>query len=64
MSVNLRKGQKIELTKNNPQLKNVIVGLGWQVDSERANAKEKLYFRYLIISDSEIFSDCRFATRQ
>ena len=34
MSVNLRKGQKIELTKNNPQLKNVIVGLGWQVDSE------------------------------
>ena len=29
MSVNLQKGQKIDLTKNNPSLKKIIVGLGW-----------------------------------
>ena len=34
MSVNLRKGQKVDLTKNNPSLKNIIVGLGWQADKE------------------------------
>ena len=34
MSVNLCKGQKIDLTKNNPRLKEIVVGLGWQVDSE------------------------------
>lgn len=34
MSVNLCKGQKLDLTKTNPKLKNIIVGLGWQVDSE------------------------------
>jgi stress response protein SCP2 len=29
MSVNLRKGQKIDLTKDNAGLKNLMVGLGW-----------------------------------
>ena len=29
MPVNLQKGQKIDLTKNNPSLKKIIVGLGW-----------------------------------
>lgn len=29
MSVSLQKGQKIDLTKNNPSLKKIIVGLGW-----------------------------------
>ena len=29
MAVNLQKGQKISLTKENPGLKNVMVGLGW-----------------------------------
>ena len=32
MSVSLLKGQKIDLTKNNPRLRNIIVGLGWQVN--------------------------------
>ena len=27
--VNLQKGQKIDLTKSNPGLKNILVGLGW-----------------------------------
>ncbi len=34
MSVSLRKGQKIDLTKNNSSLKKIIVGLGWDVAKE------------------------------
>ena len=33
MAVNLHKGQKIDLTKQNPRLKKIIVGLGWKVGS-------------------------------
>lgn len=33
--INLSKGQKIDLTKTNPGLKNVLVGLGW--DTNRYN---------------------------
>jgi tellurium resistance protein TerD len=32
MAINLIKGQKIDLTKSNPNLKKVIVGLGWDVN--------------------------------
>ena len=33
MPVNLSKGQKISLTKSNPGLKKVVVGLGWDVNA-------------------------------
>lgn len=33
MPVSLQKGQKVSLTKGNPSLKKVIVGLGWDVNS-------------------------------
>ena len=33
MPVNLEKGQKVSLTKDNPGLKNVVVGLGWDVNA-------------------------------
>lgn len=33
MPVNLQKGQKVSLTKGNPGLKNVIVGIGWDVNA-------------------------------
>ena len=29
MSVNLQKGQKVDLTKGNTGLKTILVGLGW-----------------------------------
>lgn len=32
MPINLSKGQKVDLTKGNPGLKNVMVGLGWDVN--------------------------------
>lgn len=33
MPVSLKKGQKVSLTKGNPGLKNVVVGLGWDINS-------------------------------
>ena len=33
MPINLSKGQKVDLTKGNPGLKNIMVGLGWDVNS-------------------------------
>uniref|UniRef100_I5AXH5 Putative stress response protein, TerZ-and CABP1 n=1 Tax=Eubacterium cellulosolvens (strain ATCC 43171 / JCM 9499 / 6) TaxID=633697 RepID=I5AXH5_EUBC6 len=33
MGVNLTKGQKVSLTKSNPGLKKLVVGLGWDVNS-------------------------------
>ena len=33
MPVNLSKGQKVSLTKGNPGLKNILAGLGWDVNA-------------------------------
>ncbi len=33
MPINLSKGQKVELTKGNPSLKHIMVGLGWDVNA-------------------------------
>ena len=33
MPVSLKKGQKVSLTKDNPGLKNVVVGLGWDINA-------------------------------
>ena len=33
MPINLTKGQKVDLTKGNPKLKNIMVGLGWDVNA-------------------------------
>ncbi len=33
MPINLSKGQKVDLTKGNPGLKNIMTGLGWDVNA-------------------------------
>lgn len=33
MPINLSKGQKVSLTKGNPGLKNIMIGLGWDVNA-------------------------------
>jgi len=33
MAISLAKGQKVDLTKGNPGLKNLLIGLGWDVNS-------------------------------
>ena len=32
MAISLQKGQKVDLTKGNPNLKKVLIGLGWDVN--------------------------------
>ncbi len=32
MAINLSKGQKVDLTKSNPGLNNIVVGLGWDTN--------------------------------
>lgn len=32
MAINLQKGQKVDLTKGNPSLKKIMVGLGWDTN--------------------------------
>ncbi|HBP64037.1 MAG TPA: tellurium resistance protein TerD [Desulfosporosinus sp.] len=38
MAVRLSKGQKVDLTKSNPNLKEIIVGLGWASNSSASNS--------------------------
>ena len=38
MAINLTKGQKVDLTKTNPSLKKVIVGLGWDTNKYDGSA--------------------------
>ena len=38
MPINLSKGQKVDLTKGNPGLKNILVGLGWDVNAYDSGA--------------------------
>ncbi len=32
MPISLKKGQKVDLTKTNPGLKNILIGLGWDIN--------------------------------
>ena len=32
MAISLKKGQKVDLTKTNPGLKNILIGLGWDTN--------------------------------
>ena len=32
MSISLQKGQRVDLTKDRPSLKNVLIGLGWDIN--------------------------------
>ena len=38
MPINLSKGQKVDLTKGNPGLKSIMVGLGWDVNAYDSGA--------------------------
>jgi len=54
MSVNLQKGQKVDLTKGNSKLKTIMVGLGW--DAAEATQNKKGLFGRLSSSKQDI--DC------
>ena len=52
MPVNLTKGQKVSLTKGNPGLRNVVVGLGWDVNAYDSGADFDLDAAAFMLGDN------------
>ena len=52
MPVSLQKGQKVSLTKGNPGLKKVVVGLGWDVNQFDTGGDFDLDAAAFLLSDS------------
>ena len=52
MPVNLTKGQKVSLTKGNPGLRNVVVGLGWDVNQFDTGGDFDLDASAFLLADS------------
>lgn len=58
MSINLSKGQKVDLTKGNPSLKNIMAGLGWDVNAFDSGADFDLdASAFLVGSNGKCLSD-------
>ena len=61
MPVNLQKGQKVDLTKGNPSLKKLIVGLGWDTNKYDGGADFDLdAAAFLCGEDGRVHSDADF----
>ncbi len=52
MPINLQKGQKVDLTKGNPGLKNIMVGLGWDVNQYDGGADFDLDAAAFLLGES------------
>lgn len=52
MPVSLQKGQKVSLTKNNPGLSKVVVGLGWDVNAFDTGSAFDLDASAFVLTDS------------
>ena len=52
MPINLSKGQKVDLTKGNPGLKSIMVGLGWDVNAFDSGADFDLDAAAFLLGDS------------
>ena len=57
MPVSLQKGQKVSLTKDNPGLKKVVVGLGWDVNSFDTGGDFDLDAAAFLLGDSGKVAD-------
>lgn len=57
MPVNLTKGQKVSLTKDNPGLTKVVVGLGWDVNQYDTGGDFDLDTSAFMLTDSGKVSD-------
>ena len=49
MPINLTKGQKVDLTKGNPSLSKIVVGLGWDVNAYDSGAAFDLSLIHILI---------------
>ena len=52
MSISLKKGQKVSLTKDNPGLQHVVVGLGWDVNNYDTGGDFDLDAAAFLLGDS------------
>ena len=52
MPVNLKKGQKVSLTKGNPGLSKVVVGLGWDINAYDTGSDFDLDASAFLLTDS------------
>jgi len=59
MPVNLQKGQKVSLTKGNPGLTKVVVGLGWDVNQFDTGGEFDLDTAAFLLTDSGKVSDAK-----
>ncbi len=58
MAISLQKGQKVDLTKTNPSLKKIMVGLGWDVNKYDGGADFDLDTAAFLLSDAgKVVSD-------
>lgn len=61
MSVNLSKGQKVDLTKGNPGLKKLLVGLGWDTNKyDGGDAFDLDASVFLLSGNGKVASDADF----
>ena len=59
MPVNLQKGQKVSLTKGNPGLTKVVVGLGWDVNAFDTGGDFDLDAAAFLLTDSGKVADSK-----
>ena len=61
MAISLTKGQKVDLTKTNPGLTSVVVGLGWDVNKyDGGNAFDLDAAAFLLGDDGKVLSEKSF----
>lgn len=61
MAVNLKKGQKVDLTKGNPGLARITVGLGWDVNQYDGGAEFDLdASAFLLAANGKVTQDADF----
>ena len=52
MPISLKKGQKVSLTKGNPGLRNVVVGIGWDINAYDTGADYDLDASAFCLTDN------------
>lgn len=60
MPISLTKGQKVDLTKTNPGLKNVMVGLGWDINQFDSGVGFDLDTSAFLVADRQVTNDTDF----
>lgn len=59
-TINLSKGQKVDLTKTNPTVRNYFVGLGWNPNANVGDAFDADVSAFILGEDGKLVSDSHF----